>query len=57
MSKNNNKVWELCPHCEEEVELEAVKCVLQKCPNCGRMIRACSMCDPDKCDCSKCERR
>ncbi len=53
----NNKVWELCPHCEEEVELDAVKCKLQRCPNCGRMIKPCSMCDMDKCDCSRCDKR
>lgn len=49
------KIVELCPHCEEEVKIEAVMFELQKCPKCGGRIRACSMCDSDICDCAKCE--
>lgn len=36
--------YEYCPHCETEVELKAELSV-QKCPNCGMFIVACSMCD------------
>ena len=37
------KTWEVCPHCDTEVELDATLSV-QKCPNCGKHIVACSMC-------------
>lgn len=57
MSKNNNKVVELCGYCCQEVEIDAVKCKLQKCPNCGKPIRACCLCDMDTCDCSECEKK
>lgn len=50
-------ITELCPHCEYEVKLNAVKHILQKCPLCGEMIRACSMCEYDSAihciDCAK----
>lgn len=36
--------YEYCPHCETEVELKA-ELNVQKCPNCGMYIVACSMCD------------
>lgn len=36
--------YEYCPHCESEVELKAELSV-QKCPNCGMYIVACSMCE------------
>ena len=35
--------YEVCPHCEEEVELKAELSV-QTCPHCGKRIVACSMC-------------
>lgn len=35
--------YEMCPHCECEVELEN-ELKVQKCPNCGKYIVACSMC-------------
>lgn len=54
---DTNKVTELCPYCEEEVKLEAIKYKLQECPNCHKKIRACSLCDCDTCDCSKCEKQ
>jgi len=38
-----NVTYEVCPHCEEEVELKAELSV-QTCPNCGKRIVACSMC-------------
>lgn len=44
------KTAEWCPHCDEEVELDA-ELKVQKCPNCGKWIVACSMC-PLK-DCSE----
>ena len=37
------KTYEVCPHCEQEVELDAQLSV-QTCPNCGKRIVACSMC-------------
>ena len=36
-------VWELCPHCEEEVRLRAVL-ESQRCPNCNEIILPCAMC-------------
>lgn len=50
----NETVYEMCPYCEEEVELKAVPKKMQICPKCGMMIRACSMCDMDTVDCNKC---
>ena len=35
--------WEVCPHCEEEVELVA-ELMVQTCPHCGKRIVTCSMC-------------
>lgn len=35
--------YEVCPHCEEEVELDA-ELKVQTCPNCGARIVTCSMC-------------
>ena len=35
--------WEVCPHCEEEVMLDA-ELKVQTCPNCGKRIVTCSMC-------------
>lgn len=35
--------YEVCPHCGEEVELNAELSV-QTCPKCGKRIVACSMC-------------
>lgn len=45
--------WEMCPECEEEVELEMVL-KMQVCPNCGKPIAPCSICDHNLVDCSKC---
>ena len=35
--------YEVCPHCEEEVRLDA-ELKVQTCPNCGKRIVTCSMC-------------
>lgn len=45
--------FEMCPHCEEEVELKA-SLRLQPCPNCGVMIAPCSLCEMDYVNCSLC---
>ena len=37
------KTYEVCPHCGEEVELEA-ELKVQTCPSCGKRIVTCSMC-------------
>ena len=50
-------VTELCPYCDEEVKIKAIKCELQKCPNCGKPIRACCLCDFDECDCEECGKK
>lgn len=42
--------YELCPHCEEEVELKAELSV-QKCLSCGKHIVCCSMCEECLPDC------
>ena len=39
----NYTTYEVCPHCGEEVELNA-ELAVQTCPNCGKRIVACSMC-------------
>lgn len=38
------KTYEVCPHCGEEVELDADLNV-QVCPSCGKHIVVCSMCE------------
>lgn len=38
-----DKIYEMCPHCNDEVELEEYFDV-QICPSCGRPILPCSMC-------------
>ena len=38
-----NKTYEVCPHCNEEVALDA-ELKVQTCPNCGKRIVTCSMC-------------
>lgn len=54
--KETNKTYEVCPHCEQEVKLDA-ELKVQTCPNCGRSIVTCSMClacDTDKPYCVHC---
>lgn len=45
----NNTIYEYCPHCDTEVELK-FKFEPQICPNCGRVLLPCSMCE----GCGKC---
>lgn len=45
--------WEMCPECEEEVELDMVL-KMQVCPSCGKPIAPCSICDMDFVKCSEC---
>lgn len=40
---NGDTTSEYCPHCDTVVELEP-ELKVQKCPNCGKRIVACSMC-------------
>ena len=49
------KAYEMCPHCEEVVELE-YKLELQVCPNCKSPIMPCSVCSDEHEDtpCNKC---
>ena len=39
-----NKTYELCPYCDTEVELKH-EFKAQLCPNCGRLILPCSICE------------
>ena len=45
--------WEMCPHCEHEVELSTMM-KYQPCPHCGIMIALCSFCNTDYVKCSEC---
>jgi predicted RNA-binding Zn-ribbon protein involved in translation (DUF1610 family) len=38
------KIYELCPHCENEVELDN-DFVVQECPECKHPILPCSICE------------
>ena len=54
--EKNNHTYEVCPHCGEEVRLDA-ELKVQTCPNCGKRIVACSMClavESDKPYCTNC---
>lgn len=48
-----NTTNELCPHCNNEVEIINDK--PSKCPVCGETILPCSMCDMDKVKCNDCK--
>lgn len=52
--EDDNKVYELCHYCEREVELLA-EFKVQECPNCGKYIAPCRMCDLNTCECDKCD--
>lgn len=45
-------VYERCPRCEAEVKLKAVL-DWQICPNCGKPILSCAMCEDMKCETCK----
>jgi len=49
----NEKVYEACPHCGEEVIIDAKEKVQQPCPKCGELMKACCLCPGDK-DCKNC---
>lgn len=51
------KIIEWCSNCDQEVKIDAIPFIAQKCPNCGALIRACSLCDCDVVDCDKCEKK
>lgn len=51
MKITSDKFFELCPHCECEVELKTIF-DYHKCPNCGKEIKPCSLCKAE--DCGKC---
>ena len=44
-----SKTYELCPHCDSEVELKN-KFIVQDCPNCKSPILPCSICKDMACD-------
>jgi hypothetical protein len=50
---NNQPIDEMCPCCEQEVQLKPVFSV-QVCPCCGELILPCNLCDHDTCDCAHC---
>lgn len=47
-------IIEWCPHCETEVEIPAHLCITQTCPNCGKEILPCSLCNNDIVNCREC---
>lgn len=51
MAKGSVTEW--CSKCEQEVKLKSIFKV-QICPNCGKPIKPCALCDMDKVACSKC---
>lgn len=44
---------EYCPHCEQEVDLH-FSFAIQRCPNCGKLIAPCNLCNHNLCDCANC---
>lgn len=48
-------VTEWCPHCEMPVKIKPIKFIVQICPNCKEVIKACCLCDNDNVNCNKCE--
>lgn len=47
------KCDEYCSHCGSTVEIYAYR--KNPCPNCGVIIKPCSMCDMEKVSCEKCK--
>ncbi len=52
--KKNNTTEEICPNCDATVELPA-HLGIYECPECGKLIVACSMCDDSRVNCFKCK--
>lgn len=50
----NRTTEETCPHCDTTVELPA-HLGIYECPECGKLIVACSMCDDGRVTCFKCK--
>lgn len=44
---------EMCPYCEEEVEL-VTEFKVQVCPSCGKLIAPCALCEMDLVKCYEC---
>lgn len=54
LKAKEDKTYEVCPQCGEEVELDA-ELKVQTCPSCGARIATCSMCRPcDETDSNYC---
>lgn len=54
---DENEVFELCPHCENEVKLVgAKKKVYQECPVCKKQILPCSLCEQEEMNCGECQK-
>ena len=45
------KVYEICPHCDSETEIEITG---GKCKHCHKFILPCSVCDTDIVKCERC---
>lgn len=45
---DNELTTEMCPHCDTEVEIPPYLGIYE-CPNCGKLIVACSMCETQNC--------
>lgn len=44
---SNKKIYEWCPHCANEVTLIPVL-LAQRCPECGKWVVPCSICENDE---------
>lgn len=55
----SNEKWgktnEVCSYCDQQVEIADTG--ISKCPNCGKWISPCSMCNMDEVDCKNCMSR
>ena len=50
----NQKVWLMCPYCDQEQEIPMVAQIYE-CNCCGAYLAPCSLCNLDTCDCANCE--
>ena len=56
-TNTTDEVYELCPHCENEVKLVgAKKKVYQECPICKKKILPCSLCEQEEMNCGECQK-